>query len=263
MKKMLLVFLASVCSMFLASTADATNRLTNPNDNRCYGDTTMTPEECQQNQELAWSNGNGCITFEEYTYARQNFIAPLCKWPFQPREYLGYCRCGCLAQGTEVFVLQDHTLQWQPIDNFSSRDVNNGSMVTLAEQATMRNWDYSTRDLMAMTIGPEEKPLVWVTTQSGLEIGLTETHGVLLANGYMARAVELKAGDVLVNVNGASEAIIGIERKATDSKVYNVLTNAGTSNAPGHIIFANEIAVGDLYWQNILESEFRRIVIRE
>ena len=114
-----------------------------------------------------------------------------------------------------------------------------------------------------MTIGPEKKPLVWVTTSAGHSIGLTETHGVLLATGFMARAVELKVGDTLVDVDGVPQEITAIDRRPADGDVYNVLTGAGLNNKPGHIIFANQLAVGDLYWQNVLESEFQQLIIRE
>jgi hypothetical protein len=113
-----------------------------------------------------------------------------------------------------------------------------------------------------MTIGPEQKPLVWIRTTTGLTIGLTETHGVLRSTGFMAKAVELKPGDVLINVDGSPETIASIDRKGTGENVYNVLTNAGIKNKPGHIVFANELAVGDLYWQNILEEEFVKLAVR-
>jgi hypothetical protein len=260
MKKLLFVSLLSLCFLSFGRSANA-NRLTDPNYNRCAGDAAIPPEQCEQYQEFAWNGGDGCITFEEYLYARQNFIAPICN-QFDRHQYLGYCRCGCLARETQVFVEQDKVLKWVAIDSLPGHEAES-KLLTLAEQATMTTWDYLTPGLMAMTIGPEKNPLVWVKTTTGLTIGLTETHGVLLSNGFMAKAVELKPGDVLVNMSGAPEVIASIERKQTTDDVFNVLTDAGTKNKAGHIIFANELAVGDLYWQNILESEFRKLVIRE
>jgi hypothetical protein len=260
MKKLLFVALFSVCLVSLTRSADA-NRLDDPNYNRCAGDAQIPPAECEQYQEFAWNAGAGCITFEEYLYARQNFVAPICS-QFVRTEYMGYCRCGCLAKETQVYVEQNHVLQWVPVDNLPGHEAE-VSMLTLSKSATMTSWDFATPGLMAMTIGPEKAPLVWVKTMTGLVIGLTETHGVLLANGFMARAVELKPGDSLVNMDGEAEIITSIERRQTTEDVYNVLTNAGTANKAGHIIFANELAVGDLYWQNILESEFRKVAVRE
>lgn len=261
MKKLLVLLAMSMCFLLLAKPADATNRLLDPGYNRCANDAAIPPSECEQYQEFAWNGGNGCITFEEYLYARDFFIAPICN-QFDRTKYLGYCRCGCLAKSTQVYVEKDHALQWVAIDSLPGHEAES-KMVTLAEQATMQTWDYSTPSLMAMTIGPERDPLIWVTTMTGLTIGLTETHGVLLSTGYMAKAVELKPGDVLVNMNGGLEIIAAIDRKQTADDVYNVLTDAGVKNKAGHIIFANELAVGDLYWQNILESEFRKLAIRQ
>lgn len=260
MKKLLFVPLIALCFLAFANTAEA-NRLDDPGYNRCANDSAIPPAQCEQYQEFAWNGGAGCITYAEYLYARQLFIAPMCNM-FDRTQYIGYCRCGCVAKDTQVYVEQDQALQWVSIDSLPGREAET-KMLALAKKATTKKWDYSTQELVAMTIGPEREPLVWITTTSGAKIGLTETHGVLLANGYMAKAVELQRGDMVVNMHGEPEIVAEIERKETTEDVYNVLTDAGTENKPGHIIFANGLAVGDLYWQNILEAEFRRIVIRK
>jgi hypothetical protein len=260
MKNLIAMIAMSLCLASFAGIASA-NRLTDPNYNRCSDDSQIPPEQCASYQDLAWNGGNGCITLEEYQYAEANFIAPLCS-PFNPQQYLGYCRCGCLARQTEVFVEQAGAAQWVPIERLPGHEAET-SMFSLSANATMQAWDFGTPKLMAMTIGPEKKPLVWVTTSTGHSIGLTETHGVLLATGFMARAVELKVGDALVDVDGVPQEITAIDRRPADGDVYNVLTNAGLNNKPGHIIFANQLAVGDLYWQNVLESEFQQLIIRE
>lgn len=261
MKRLLIMLSASLCLFSFAQIAGATNRLTDPNYNRCSGDSQIPPDQCTQYQDLAWAGGNGCITLEEYQYAEANFIAPLCS-PFDAHQYLGYCRCGCLSKETEVFVEQARGARWVPIATLPGHEPET-RMFSLAANASMQAWDFATPGLTAMTIGPEPKPLVWVTTAGGQSIGLTETHGVLLATGYMARAVDLKVGNLLVDTDGVPQEIISIDRRQADGDVYNVLTGAGLENKPGHIIFANQLAVGDLYWQNILESEFQQIVIRE
>lgn len=261
MKRLLVMISVSLCCLAFAHVAGATNRLLDPGYNRCADDSSIPIGQCTQYQDLAWNNGNGCITLEEYSYAEANFIAPLCS-PFDVHQYLGYCRCGCLARQTEVFIEQASGAQWVPIEALPGHE-DETKMFSLAASATMRNWDFGTPGLTAMTIGPEKKPLVWVTTTAGQSIGLTETHGVLLATGYMAQAVELKVGDALVDSDGVPQKIVTIERRLADGDVYNVLTDAGLNDKPGHVIFANQLAVGDLYWQNILESEFRQVVIRE
>jgi len=250
----------SLCLFAFAHVTGA-NRLLDPGYNRCADDASIPAGQCTQYQDLAWNNGNGCITQEEYFYAEANFIAPLCS-PFSPTQYLGYCRCGCLAKQTEVFVEQANGAQWVQIDSLPGHE-DETNLFSLAANASLSSWDYGTSGLTAMTIGPEQKPLVWVTTTAGQSIGLTETHGVLLATGFMARAEELKVGDALVDIDGVPQKITKIDRRPADGDVYNVLTDAGLNDKPGHVIFANQLAVGDLYWQNILESEFRQLVIRE
>jgi len=260
MKKLLVMITMSLCFASFARIAGA-NRLTDPGYNRCSEDAQIPDGQCVAYQDLAWNGGDGCITLEEYQYAEANNIAPLCS-PFDPHMYLGYCRCGCLSKETEVFVEQKGTAQWVPIDTLPGHE-SETTMFALSTNATMQAWDFATSGLTAMTIGPELRPLVWVTTSGGQSIGMTEKHGVLLATGFMAQAVELKVGDTLVDVDGLPQEITSIERRLADGDVYNVLTGAGQSNKPGHIIFANQLAVGDLYWQNILDSEFRQLVIRE
>jgi len=261
MKRLIVVISASLCMLAFVHVAGATNRLLDPGYNRCANDATIPAGQCTQYQDLAWAGGNGCITQEEYLYAEANFIAPLCS-PFNPQQYLGYCRCGCLARQTEVFVEQASGAQWVEIEALPGHEAET-KLFSLAANATLASWDYGTAGLTAMTIGPEQKPLVWVTTTAGQSIGLTETHGVLLATGFMARASELQVGDTLVDIDGVPQKIVNIDRRMADGDVYNVLTDAGLNDKPGHVIFANQLAVGDLYWQNILESEFRQLVIRE
>jgi hypothetical protein len=66
--------------------------------------------------------------------------------------------------------------------------------------------------ILDTTAGPEQKPLVVIRTEGGAALGLTETHALLLATGYVTRAVELTTDWVLVSMTGQPERIVEITR---------------------------------------------------
>lgn len=236
------------------------NRLLDIAGNRC-GNEQIPPGECPDYQNFAWNGGNGCINWVENEYARANLIAPMCSILDRTR-YIGWCRCGCFKKGTNVYVSDKNGPRWASVEELPGKE-STFKIFTLGLRSKLGRLVRDVFDIKATTVGAEKKPLVIITTSSGKVLGITETHGVLLANGYMARASELKPSDVLVNMDGTREHIRSIDRAPTEEMVYNMLTSASLDNKPGHLVFAEGLIVGDLYWQNILDSEFRDIAVRK
>jgi hypothetical protein len=76
----------------------------------------------------------------------------------------------------------------------------------------------------------------------------------------MKQAQNITKQDRLIDSNGEEVLIKEIIRMKYRDTVINFSTEA--ENNLEHIIFANDLAVGDLYWQASLEDHYNRIMIR-
>jgi hypothetical protein len=113
------------------------------------------------------------------------------------------------------------------------------------------------------TVGPEEKPVVRITTHSGRDLAVTDIHPIFVARGEsmaMVQAKDVEAGDKLMDENGNIDPVLALESyklDPSDNKVYNLDTRS--PDPEEHIISANNLRVGDLYWQKRLSEESNRI----
>ncbi|OHU86988.1 MULTISPECIES: hypothetical protein [Pseudoalteromonas] len=224
---------------------------------RCNG-TELSQEECRQYRDYARGR---CINDTEYYYAKENNFAPVCN-QFDPSKLIAVCRCGCFELGTKISARLSGTSVTSQVniedlfDNEKQYDV-----LAMADTATMSDVQFDLEQVTDTTKGPEEKPLVIVNTASGIRIGLSEEHGVLLASGKMDVARNLSVGDKLVKEDGSIDVITAIEQGAQDQVVYNLLTDS--DDEQGHLVIANGLVMGDLYWQNILMSEMAKFQVRQ
>lgn len=254
--------LATLCALTVV--ASAQNRIAGPdgnpipNQNRC-GDNQISVADCPQYQNLAYSNGAGCINLVEYQYSQGHSIAPLCS-PLDPHTYIGFCYCGCLERSTGIFILDPATgkSSSQRIDSITV-----GSLVqALTEDATLSALQFQPRGIEATTAGGEKSPMVVLRMADGATLAATEQHAILVSSGMMVAAKDLSVGQTLVHQDGSPSQIAEIERVPTDDDVYNVLTDAGLSHQ-GHMVAANGLIVGDLMWQNTLARDLNAIVVRQ
>jgi hypothetical protein len=186
------LFLSGILMLVGAGTALAQNRmaesialdprLEDPTKNRCVGaQSEVPPEKCSAYQDKAYKNGMGCITTEEYNWARMNAVAPLCD-PFEDTMYLGWCRCGCFEVSTVVTAFDRLTsiLGPVPVDEIT---VDRHAVSALSEESSIDVLDFAPRKLTATTAGGEDLPLVWVHLANATSIGLSTEHAVLLSTG--------------------------------------------------------------------------------
>ncbi|WP_046006537.1 hypothetical protein [Pseudoalteromonas rubra] len=224
---------------------------------RCNG-TELTQAECRDYRNYARGN---CINNTEYNYAVQKNFAPVCN-QFDPSKLIAVCRCGCFEVGTKISAREGKS---NAITQVNVEALFNNEqkfdVLAFAETATMSNVHFDLEQIEDTTKGPEEKPLVIVHTESGIRIGLSEEHGVLLASGKMTVARNLQAGDDLVKEDGSTDKIVAIESGAENQMVYNLLTTA--EEEQGHLVIANGLVMGDLYWQNILMSDMAKFKVRQ
>ena len=69
-------------------------------------------------------------------------------------------------------------------------------------------------------------------------------------------------GDDFRLVNGDKVSLSSIQQVATDKKVVNFTTGEPTTNIKGHIVYGNEIAVGDLYLQGVVADSINQVEVR-
>lgn len=248
--------------LFLGSQCFASNRILEQahlNDNkRCvFGDT--SPEDCanDQNEGLAIQ----CINQEEYdTLVKMNYY-PLCAKRKGQQQLVGWCTCGCFDPNARLFSLKKSgDSQWNKIRDILSNEKEN-QLLSLSDDATLSNFQTEFRDIVRSTKGPEKKPLVFIHTSEGNTLGLTTEHAVLLWSGEMVAAKHLKVGQTLVSDFGTPIVLEKIEHKIIKEDVLNVLTTGKTHLS--HMIFAEGMVVGDLAWQNSLQSELNAVAVRE
>lgn len=226
----------------------------------------LTQTQCAQLRNIAYNNGAGCITKAEYDYANIKKLAPMCNI-LNPTELFAVCTCGCFQEGTKIDAFNlafagDQQVNIEDIVRGAAAQQAAANFEVYAVTGDSRRslLDYEPRSVSVVTEGEESKPLVLITTESGKTVGLSRQHGVLLANGKMIIAGNLKKHHKLLNKEGTVERIASIKEGPVGEVVYNLMTDAETEN--GHLVVANGLVLGDLYWQNILESEMARFRIR-
>jgi hypothetical protein len=167
------------------------------------------------------------------------------------------CQCGCFTGDVAILT----TGGYQTIADLSQRASRSNVQVAtvkdggLAASGRLRNPDF--------TVGPEEKPVLRITTETGLAITLTDGHPVVVERDgarAIVQAKQLRDGDLVVTSDDETTAVIGIdpvELPEGDNLVYNFDTKGAT--AEGHVIIANGLQVGDLHWQKRLSEEEARV----
>lgn len=215
----------------------------------------ISQQSCRELQDNALSSH--CINSDEYNTLKQRNEAPYC-WN---NELISWCSCGCFDPRTRVFV-EDRMGKsfWERIDTVV-QNKEAFKLWSLTEDSSFQPLQTQSLAIRKTTSGPEADPLIYIHTEDGHELGVTQDHAVLCSTGEMLRAKSLQIGQSLVTSDGAFTKIARLEHKTIQDDVVNVLTDSEALKS--HIILAEGLAVGDLAWQNSLESELNSIVIRK
>ncbi|MCF2910710.1 Hint domain-containing protein [Pseudoalteromonas sp. DL2-H2.2] len=155
----------------------------------------------------------------------------------------------CLAKGSMIMLANGKQL---PIEQLQV-----GDLVLGASQFAPNS--HMPLEIKDVSIGVEALPMIKITTDSGKELLLTESHPVVTQSGVSAWANKVQQGDRIHTTNGL-ELVTKIEQVKYEDNVYN-LKLARTSDDPKHItgetfsMFANGLQVGDLAMQSDNEFE--------
>ncbi|WP_186647237.1 Hint domain-containing protein [Fluviispira vulneris] len=249
-------FIILIASLTLGFQAYA-NRITGPSDKNGRCTENLGGGACQEEREYALKAG--CITQDEY-----NSLVGYNSYPICDRKNIlrAWCSCGCFEESTRIFSFEALTndIGYIPIKKITA-DSKKYNVASVKADASLSQLNVGLYNLISTTSGPEADPLIVFKTQNGLRLAVTKEHAILLADGRMVAAKNVKLTDALVLANGRPIAIKSIESLKTDKNVLNLLTS-GKSNLE-HTLFAEGLIVGDLAWQNNLKNMLNAIAIRQ
>jgi hypothetical protein len=165
------------------------------------------------------------------------------------------CCCGCFPG--EVEVLSTHGyVPMNALEAMTSKSIR------LATPRGADSEDFKVSGALRkgdLVQGPEEKPVIVITTDNGASLTLTDLHPVLTVSDEaidMKQARELKVGDVLFTDSGEATEITDLTTHvlpADANTVYNVFV-PGAVHGDDHVIVANELRTGDRAWQDALSA---------
>ena len=254
-------FLLIIC-FFITTTAWSLNRINRPTDpaKRCMsrGTSTTRCEDMRQNALRI-----NCITKEEYQTLKKYGSYPTCNLlRGEGLDMLdGWCACGCFHPQTKLTVIDKYSTEKM---EKTIRDIltqkNHLYLVHLNAHATLSDFSKHHSLIRLTTKGEEQRHLIKLTTNTNNMLMVTPTHPILTSTGIMKQARSLLKTDRLLDQDGQVLYIQEIKTIHYQQSVMNLATEAKHNNE--HIIFANNIAVGDLFWQASLEDLFNQIQIR-
>ncbi|MCX6109545.1 MAG: hypothetical protein NTZ90_08085 [Proteobacteria bacterium] len=102
------------------------------------------------------------------------------------------------------------------------------------------------------TIGPEKDDLV-VFAAAAKQVRVTTKHPMLTKHG-VATAISLRAGDEIMNEQGAWQRIDSVSREKATLSVINVELDTSSSDPADHALLADGLITGDLYLQEQLSG---------
>ena len=238
--------LFTLCS-FLAFAAD---------EMRCEGKG-LPQERCNLLRDMALKSG--CIDQGKYDELINQNRCPSCN---QFNDYMGSCPPGCFAKGTKILVGLD--VQQSPFWERVEVIVQNPSKYLvwgMDQSSGIKNPKLKPFKIRNVVYGPEEFPLIEIVTQLGSKIRLTTEHAVLLNSGVMVAAKHLSIGDAITSASGNSDRIVKINHIPTDEEVFNVLLDVNATIS--HTLIAENLIVGDQYWQGVLTPMLNQTIIND
>ena len=233
--------------------------------NRINGPTDVSMRCLPNNDQSACSEENdaalqsGCITREEYNKLESYGSYAICN---SRNTLKGWCACGCFAPGTRIFSKEVTTTKndYFNISNIVS-NMKSYKVYTLDNNSSLSDIKTKSVNIKMTTSGAEKDPLITFITENRQKLTVTKEHAILLSNGNMVAAKNVKNTDKLVQADGKPVGISQIENTIINDNVLNILTDGKTGIE--HTLFAEGLVVGDLAWQNNLKVMLNKVAIRK
>lgn len=166
------------------------------------------------------------------------------------------CRCGCLAEETVFAGLTDVT--------GTEIVANKGGVIASLDALDSQSTSY--RAINGITYGAEQELAIKLTTIAGRTMVLSRAHPVVIVDEQgqiiaVKQAETLQEGELLLATDGQSDRIVQLQQQPYTGKMVNF--NVQSTEAVNHLLFANDLLVGDLAWQERLTSVQSRILYRQ
>ena len=204
----------------------------------------------------------GCITADEMLYGLEirPMRVPQCADPDGTWLFNSWCYCSCFAKGTRILVedTENSVEKWVAVEDVAL-NVDRYKLLVPAADARMGQMSYEKLEIANWTEGPEANPLVVIKGSNGHELVITGNHRVVLADGSLVEASNIKVGDSLVDPSGSVINVIKLDMRVETESVYNFLTIGVASHSHSHMMFAEGFIVGDLLWENSPEEEVNAV----
>lgn len=219
----------------------------------------------------------GCVS-ERYV-AHVLFSGSVDKYNSTPREQRNYdyyplcgddavitfCKCGCFDKSVNILAesKEDQTREWTPIPEF----ISNKNKYRLLSLEDFLNHNSAPKikahESFGTLVGNNLiKTMVTISTAGGRSIRLTDDHPLLTEGNRIILAKDVKTGTILFTHTGDTDTVSSVSMKKERVNIYNVETPASVDTTSEHLIFANELIVGDLALQQSHLSEQANIDAR-
>lgn len=187
---------------------------------------------------------------------------PLCS----NHAVMTFCKCGCFDKSVSILMesKENGSRQWTPVVSLT-KDKSKLSLLSLAEEIEP-NTDpkIKAHPSFGLIVGKQRsKNMYTIATTGSRSIKLTSDHPLLTENNRIVLAKDLKVGSKLYTTNGEVDHVAKIIVSNETLDVYNVETPASLSAVSEHLIFANDLIVGDLALQHTYVSEHANKKARE
>jgi hypothetical protein len=160
-----------------------------------------------------------------------------------------YCKCSCLAHNTLVAVSSN---SWKKIQDFQVGD----NVLTLDSDNTWKESKVAFSDGTKGDGNPVPY-VIYICTDTNIELIVTSDHPFLLENGKLQRANRLTLQDKLVDENFQPIGIQQIGYGVYTGGIHNISTSKGGPGEPlnEHLINTAGVISGDYYAQLFLVEQ--------
>lgn len=182
-----------------------------------------------------------------------------------PEYVVTFCKCGCFEKSTEILVESSNTgaRNWTPLPNVV-RNPDEYSLLSLDGQ--YEPGEYAQKvphsDFNVLFGRNKHKEMVEIHTKKGRTIKLTHDHPVLTSDAKIILAKDVTAAVSLVDYEGYSDPVLKVIHSTETVDVYNIGSSSPIAKYHDHLIFANELIVGDMALQQAFVSEKANIAAR-
>jgi len=171
------------------------------------------------------------------------------------------CRCGCFGEETTFLTSSGKINGKYLYDNFIKKE---NKITRIKSLDNLNHITISNREFNSLMFSSQDEGIS-IMTEKGREIILSHSHPVVVSSEegsiqLMKRAQDIEKGDYLLDFEGITDRV---QSKNVVSYGKNMINfNIKSMNGANHIISANELLMGDLGWQETLNSFGSRILYR-